>query len=78
VANKALNAPGNMMSSRWLLKPYLQSGELQELFFTPRLRVSQSNVHQIFLGILSIALLGVCAKAKYKPYIAPSTGTQVV
>ena len=67
-----------MMSSRWLLKPYLQSGELQELFFTPLLRVSQSNDHQIFLGILSIALLGVCAKAKYKPCIAPSTGTQVV
>jgi hypothetical protein len=67
VANKALNAPGSMMSSRWLLKPYLQSGELQELFFTPLLRVSQSNDHHIFLGILSIALLGGCAKQNISP-----------
>jgi DNA-binding transcriptional LysR family regulator len=49
LANKAINGQGIMMAPRWVLKPYLQSGELQELFFTPPLRISQSNELAVYL-----------------------------
>jgi DNA-binding transcriptional LysR family regulator len=49
LANKAINGQGVMMAPRWVLEPYLQSGELQELFFDPALRISQSNELAIYL-----------------------------
>jgi DNA-binding transcriptional LysR family regulator len=49
LANKAINGQGIMRAPRWVLKPYLQSGELQELFFTPPLRISQSNELAVYL-----------------------------
>lgn len=49
LANKAINGQGIMMAPRWVLKPYLQSGELQELFFEPNIHISQSNELAVYL-----------------------------
>jgi DNA-binding transcriptional LysR family regulator len=49
LANKAINGQGIMMAPRWVLQPYLQSGELQELFFEPAISVTQSNELAVYL-----------------------------
>lgn len=49
LADKAVNGQGIMMAPRWVLKPYLESGELQELFFEPPLSISQSNDLAVYL-----------------------------
>lgn len=38
-----------MMAPRWILTPYLQRGELQELFFEPELRVTQNMDLAVYL-----------------------------
>jgi DNA-binding transcriptional LysR family regulator len=49
LANKAINGQGIMMAPRWVLEPYLQSGELQELFFEPALSISQNSDFAVYL-----------------------------
>ncbi|MFT5579243.1 MAG: DNA-binding transcriptional LysR family regulator [Paraglaciecola psychrophila] len=46
---KAIAGEGIMMAPRWSLRPYLESGELQELFFDPELRVSQNSAFAVYL-----------------------------
>jgi DNA-binding transcriptional LysR family regulator len=49
LADKAINGQGIMMAPRWVLTPYLQRGELQELFFEPQLRVTQNIDLAVYL-----------------------------
>jgi DNA-binding transcriptional LysR family regulator len=49
LADKAINGQGIMMAPRWLLAPYLQRGELQELFFDPVLRITQNTDLAVYL-----------------------------
>jgi DNA-binding transcriptional LysR family regulator len=49
LADKAINGQGIMMAPRWVLTPYLQRGELQELFFEPQLRVTQNMDLAVYL-----------------------------
>ncbi len=49
LADKAIKGQGIMMAPRWLLAPYLQRGELQELFFDPVLRITQNTDLAVYL-----------------------------
>jgi DNA-binding transcriptional LysR family regulator len=49
LGNQAVQGLGIMMAPRWSLADYLNSGELQELFFDPVLRVSQNPELAIYL-----------------------------
>jgi DNA-binding transcriptional LysR family regulator len=49
LAAQAVAGRGIMMAPRWSLRSYLDSGELQELFFDPALRVSQNPNLAIYL-----------------------------
>jgi DNA-binding transcriptional LysR family regulator len=49
LADKAISGQGIMMAPRWALTPYLQRGELQELFFAPELRVTQNTELAVYL-----------------------------
>jgi DNA-binding transcriptional LysR family regulator len=49
LGNQAVQGLGIMMAPRWSLTDYLNSGELQELFFDPVLRVSQNPELAIYL-----------------------------
>lgn len=49
LANKAVNDQGIMMAPRWVIEPYLLSGELQELKFDPALRISQNDELAVYL-----------------------------
>jgi DNA-binding transcriptional LysR family regulator len=49
LANKAINGQGIMMAPRWVLKSYLQSDELKELFFDPPLSISQDSNLAVYL-----------------------------
>jgi len=49
LADKAISGQGIMMAPRWLLAPYLQRGELQELFFDPVLRITQKTDMAVYL-----------------------------
>ena len=49
LADKAIKGEGIVMAPRWLLAPYLERGELQELFFDPILRVTQNTDMAVYL-----------------------------
>ena len=49
LGEQAVQGLGIMMAPRWSLVDYLSSGELQELFFDPVLRVSQNPELAIYL-----------------------------
>jgi DNA-binding transcriptional LysR family regulator len=49
LAEKAVRGQGIMMAPRWSLAPYIQRGELQELFFDPELRVTQDTDLAVYL-----------------------------
>ena len=49
LANKAVQGQGIVMAPRWMLAPYIQRGELQELFFDHVLRVSQNAELAVYL-----------------------------
>ena len=49
LADKAIKGLGIMMAPRWLLTPYLQRGELQELHFEPVLHITQNTNLAIYL-----------------------------
>ncbi len=49
LANLAVEGRGIMMAPRWSLAEHLDSGQLQELFFTTRLRVTQNAELAIYL-----------------------------
>ena len=49
LAQQGLAGFGIMMAPRWSIGPYLESGELVELFFDPVLRVSQNADLAIYL-----------------------------
>ncbi len=49
LARKAIEGQGIVMAPRWLLTPYLEAGELQELHFDPPLRISQNTDLAVFL-----------------------------
>lgn len=49
LAELALEGHGIMMAPRWSLADYLESGQLQELFFNTTLRVSQNTEMAIYL-----------------------------
>ena len=49
LADQAVAGLGIMMAPRWSLADYLNSGELQELFFDPVLRISQNPELAIYL-----------------------------
>ncbi|NNL57363.1 MAG: LysR family transcriptional regulator, partial [Pseudomonadales bacterium] len=49
LADKAINGQGIVMAPRWLLAPYLERGELQELVFDPPLHVSQNADLAVYL-----------------------------
>ena len=49
LAKKALNGEGIMMAPWWVLTPYIESGELQELIFEPPLRISQNDELAVYL-----------------------------
>lgn len=49
LGEQAVAGLGIMMAPRWSLADYLNSGELQELFFDPPLRISQSPDLAIYL-----------------------------
>ncbi|MBT8150950.1 MAG: LysR family transcriptional regulator [Gammaproteobacteria bacterium] len=49
LANKAVNGQGIVMAPRWMLAPYIDRGELEELFFKPPLRVSQHADLAVYL-----------------------------
>lgn len=49
LAELAVEGRGIMMAPRWSLADYLESGQLQELFFESTLRVSQNSEMAIYL-----------------------------
>lgn len=49
LSKKACNGEGILMSTRWALASYLESGELQELKFEHRLAVTQNSSMAIYL-----------------------------
>jgi DNA-binding transcriptional LysR family regulator len=49
LAELAINGRGIMMAPRWSMAEYLESGQLQELFFDTTLRVSQNAKMSIYL-----------------------------
>ncbi|MBT5104621.1 MAG: LysR family transcriptional regulator [Porticoccaceae bacterium] len=49
LGQQAINGRGIMMAPRWLMQDYFDSGELQELFIEPTLRVSQNPDLAIYL-----------------------------
>ncbi|MBB1433877.1 LysR family transcriptional regulator [Pseudoalteromonas sp. SG43-6] len=49
LSKKACNGEGILMSTRWALAPYLESGELQELKFEHQLAVTQNSNMAIYL-----------------------------
>lgn len=49
LGSQAVAGLGIMMAPRWSLVDYLESGELQELFFEPALQVSQKSDLAIYL-----------------------------
>ena len=49
LAEKAVAGQGISMTPRWALETYLESGELQELFFDPVLRVTQNADMAVYL-----------------------------
>ena len=49
LADKAINGQGIVMAPRWLLTPYIERGELLELFFDPVLRISQNTDLAVYL-----------------------------
>ncbi len=49
LAEKAIEGRGIMMSPRWALAPYLERGELQELFFDPTLYITQNTDLAVYL-----------------------------
>lgn len=49
LADQAVAGAGIMMAPRWQLGSYLQSGQLQQLFFEPVLKVSQNDKLAIYL-----------------------------
>lgn len=49
LAKKALGGEGIMMAPWWVLTPYIESGELQELSFETPLRISQNDDLAIYL-----------------------------
>jgi len=49
LADKAIKGQGIVMGPRWLLTPYIQRGELQELFFDPVLRINQNTDMAVYL-----------------------------
>jgi DNA-binding transcriptional LysR family regulator len=49
LADQAVAGLGILMAPRWSLATYLESGELQELFFDPVLRISQNANLAIYL-----------------------------
>lgn len=49
LAEKAVAGQGIMMAPRWALASYLESGELEELFFNPVLRITQKTDFAVFL-----------------------------
>jgi len=49
LAEKAVRGQGIIMAPRWSLAPYIQRGELQELFFDPEIRVTQDTDLAVYL-----------------------------
>jgi len=49
LAEKAVRGQGIIMAPRWSLAPYIQRGELQELFFDPEIRVTQKTDMAVYL-----------------------------
>ncbi len=49
LAQKAIDGQGIIMAPRWALASYLESGELQELFFDPVLRITQNSDLAVYL-----------------------------
>ena len=49
LANKAIKGQGIMMAPGWMVAPYIQSGELQELFFDVVLKVTQNPDLAVYL-----------------------------
>lgn len=49
LAEKAVAGQGILMSPRWALATYLESGELQELVFDPVLRITQNADMAVYL-----------------------------
>ncbi|MFT6956996.1 MAG: DNA-binding transcriptional LysR family regulator [Halieaceae bacterium] len=49
LADKSVQGKGIVMAPRWMLAPYIERGELQELFFDQVLRVSQNAELAVYL-----------------------------
>ncbi len=49
LAHKAIKGQGIMMAPGWMVAPYIQSGELQELFFDVVLKVTQNPDLAVYL-----------------------------
>jgi DNA-binding transcriptional LysR family regulator len=49
LAKKAINGEGIIMAPWWVLTPFIESGELQELIFEPPLNISQNDDLAIYL-----------------------------
>ena len=49
LASKAVQGEGIVMAPRWMLAPYMQRGELRELFFDHVVRISQNAELAVYL-----------------------------